>query len=190
MVRSDPGSLYSESMPRPIACLSLVLSLLLAAAIACKRNRPAADATIEEGPQLLTMLQMGDPNAAPQLVKGFYEVEAGSWRWTMGKFSVMLSPPPGGSEKGAKLVLRLMVPEPVSKKLGPIKLSASVEGTALPEETYAAPGQNVYAQDVPAKALAKSVVAVDFSLDKFLPPGEVDQRELGLVVTAVGFEPR
>ena len=154
----------------------------------CKRTQPKSDATIEEGPTLQTMLQVGDPNAAPQLIKGFHDVEAGSWRWTMGKFSVTLSPPPKASERGARLVLRLMVPEPVIQKLTSMKLSASLDGVALAEETYTKAGQYVYSQDVPAQALAKRVVTVDFALDKFLPPGEADQRELGLVVTAVGLE--
>ena len=175
-------------MPKSIACLSLVLAGLLLSPAGCKRGQPKADATIEEGPLLQTMLQVGDPNAAAQLIKGFHGVEAGAWRWTMGKFSVTLSPPPKASERGAKLVLRLMVPEPVIKKLTSLKLSASVDGVALAEETYAKPGQYIYSQDVPAQALAKRVVTVDFALDKFLPPGEADQRELGLVVTAVGFE--
>ncbi len=175
-------------MPKSIACLSLLLAGLLLGAAGCKRGQPKADATIEEGPLLQTMLQVGDPNAAAQLIKGFHDVEAGTWRWTMGKFSVTLSPPPKASERGAKLVLRLMVPEPVIKKLTSLKLSASVDGVALAEETYTKPGQYIYSQDVPAQALAKRVVTVDFALDKFLPPGEADQRELGLVVTAVGFE--
>lgn len=177
-------------MPRSIACLFLVLTALLLSPASCKRNQPRADATIEEGPVLQSMLQMGDPNAAPQLIRGFHDVEAGAWRWTMGKFSVTLSPPPKASETGAKLILRLMAPEPVIKKLGPVKLSASVEGVALPAETYSKDGQYVYTQDVPAQALGKRVVTVDFTLDKFLPPGEADQRELGLVVTAVGLEPK
>jgi len=101
---------------------------------------------------------------------------------------VTLSPPPKASERGARLVLRLMVPEPVIQKLTSMKLSASLDGVALAEETYTKAGQYVYSQDVPAQALAKRVVTVDFALDKFLPPGEADQRELGLVVTAVGLE--
>jgi hypothetical protein len=31
---------------------------------------------------------------------------------------------------------------------------------------------------------------VDFALDKALPPSGSDQRELGLVVSAVGFDPK
>jgi len=177
-------------MPRAIAYLCLVLTALLLVPAACKRSQPRADATIEEAPLLQTMLQMGDPNAVPQLIRGFHDVEAGAWRWTMGKFAVTLSPPPNASESGAKLIVRLMAPEAVIKKLGSVKLSASVDGVALPEETYAKDGQYVYSQDVPAQALAKRVVTVEFTLDRFLPPGEADQRELGLVVTAVGFEPK
>ena len=59
---------------------------------------------------------------------------------------------------------------------------------ALPEETYTKPGAYVYSRDVAAQALAKRVVAVSFALDKYLPPGDPDRRELGVVVTAVGFE--
>ncbi len=164
-----------------------VIALVLAPA-GCKRTQSKADATIEEGPLLQTMLQVGDPKAAAQLVKGWHDVEQGAWRWTAGKFSVTLSPPPQASQKGARLILRLVVPEPVSKKLGAIKLTASVDGVALPDETYSKPGQYVFSRDVAAPALAKRVVSVDFALDKFLPPGDSDQRELGLVVTAVGFE--
>jgi hypothetical protein len=31
-------------------------------------------------------------------------------------------------------------------------------------------------------------VTVDFALDKFLAPGAADQRELGVVVSSIGFE--
>jgi hypothetical protein len=158
----------------------------------CKRKQAGArpEATIEEAPSLLTMVQAADPKAAAQLVKGFHAVEGNSWRWTMGKFSVLLGPPPNASKNGAKLALRLSVPEPVTRKLGPVTLSASVDGVALPAETYSQPGQYVYTRDVPPEALGKSAVTVDFALDKYLAPSEADQRELGIVVTVVGFEPR
>ena len=171
--------------------LTLALALLLSpAGCVRKPTKAKSEATIEDARSLLTMIQVADPKASAQLVKGFYNVEGNSWRWTMGKFSVVLSPPPNASKNGAKLALRLSVPEPVIKKLGPMKLSASVDGVALPDETYTKPGQYVYTRDVPAQALGKGVVAVDFALDKCLPPSEADRRELGIVVTVVGFEPR
>ena len=123
-----------------------------------------------------------------RLLESGVGIEQGRFRWTMGQFSVNLRPPLHASERGAKLVLNLGVPEPVIQKLKSIKLSASVDGVALPEETYSKPGGFVYSRDVPAAALAKSVVTVSFALDKCLAPSDADRRELGVVMTAVGFE--
>jgi hypothetical protein len=170
-----------------ILCVTLA-ALALGVVAGCKRTPPKAEATIEEGPVLESMLQVGDPKAATQLVKGFHDVEAGSWRWTAGRFSVSLSPPAGAAERGARLILRLTVPDPVIQRLSAVKLSASVDGVALPEETFNKAGQSVYSRDVPPAAVAKRTVIVDFALDKSLPPSASDQRELGLVVSAVGFE--
>ncbi|HSW48834.1 MAG TPA: hypothetical protein VLH09_01605, partial [Bryobacteraceae bacterium] len=93
-------------------------------------------------------------------------------------------------EGGARLVLRFSIPEPVLKELATVRLSAKVGDVPLPAQEYRAPGDQVYTRDVPAQALGKSIVPVEFVLDKYLPPGKVDQRELGVVVTVVGFEPR
>jgi len=166
----------------------MLAGAILAAAGGCKRGPSKSQATVEEAPAVSSVLQTADPKAAPQLLKGFYDVEAGSWRWTAGKFSVSLSPPAGAPERGARLILRLTVPDPVIQKAGPVKLSASVEGTPLAGETFSKPGQYVFSRDVPASALGKRVVVVDFALDKFLPPSGSDERELGVVVSAVGFE--
>ncbi len=158
---------------------------------ACKSRQNLSETTIEEPEQaagLRSFIQTGDPAAASQLVKGFYDIEAGSWRWTARNFSVLLAPPKGAAEKGARLVLRLSVPEPVTKKLGPVTLRASVEGVDLSPETFSKDGQYVYTRDVPPQALAKNAVTVDFALDKSLAPSGADQRELGVVASAVGFE--
>ncbi len=175
-------------MPKRSLFVPILLIPMLAAAIGCKSTQPKSEATIEEPPALASMLQTADPKAAAQLVKGFYDVEAGSWRWTARQFSVTLSPPATAAARGARLILRLTVPDPVIEKLSSVKLSASVEGTALGEETFSKAGPYVYARDVPAAALAKPSVVVDFSLDKALPPSASDLRELGIVVSAVGFE--
>ena len=92
--------------------------------------------------------------------------------------------------QGAKLVLRLAVPDVVIQKLGPVTLSARAGDTALEPETFAQPGNHVYERPVPAEVMIGDAVTVEFALDKALAPGQADQRELGIIVTAVGFEPR
>jgi hypothetical protein len=85
------------------------------------------------------------------------------------------------------LVLRLAVPEPVIQKLKSVTLSCRVNGVALPPTTFSKVGRDSYSQAVPPFAAA--VAAVDCALDRFLPPGPVDKRELGVIVHGVGLQP-
>ena len=178
-------------MKPTLPLLILAASVLMFCSAGCNRNRSKANATIEEAAPLQTeqiMLEANDPAASVQLIKGFHTLEQGRYRWTMGQFSVILRPPVQASERGARLILQLGIPESSIRKLKSMKLSASVDGVALPEETYTKPGGYFYSRDVPPQALAKRVVAVNFKLDKCLPPGDSDRRELGVVMTSVGFE--
>ncbi len=179
-------------MSKPTAYLLIfAAAVLMSCAAGCNRNGSKPDATIEEAsPQQMeqTMVQASDAKASAQLIQGFHALEQGRYRWTMGHFSVTLRPPLLASERGARLILKFVVPEPVIQKLKSIKLSANVDGVALPEETYTKPGGYVYSQEVPAQALGKRLVTVSFALDKYLAPSDADRRELGVVVTAVGFE--
>lgn len=146
--------------------------------------------TIEEDDlaALAPTIQVADPNASLQLVKGFHAVEQDAWRWTMQRFAVTLAPPAGSAGQGALLRLQFAIPETITERLGPIMLSATVGATPLEPETYSAPGSYAYERAVPPEALAGDAVTVEFALDKALPPGDLDQRELGVVVSAVGFE--
>lgn len=132
------------------------------------------------------MVQVADPKNTAQLLKGWHAVEQGSWRWTEKQFSVALKPPAAG--RPATLQLKFSLPDALLQRLHSITLSASVNGVALPSETYTQPGAHVYAQSVPANALAGPAVQVDFSLDKALGPDDNDRRELGVVVSSVGLE--
>ncbi len=169
----------------PLACCCL-LGILGS----CRAPESAPVETIEEPAvsELAPMVHAADPKAAFQFVKGFHEIEQNAWRWTMREFAVTLRPPAQAAEKGAVLRLKLTVPEPVIARLKMITLTARAGGTALAAESYSKPGDYVYTREVPASALAGDAVSVEFSLDKALPPGEVDQRELGVVVTSVGLE--
>lgn len=165
----------------------LLLAALLVAAPACKRSQVHHVDTVEEAPRLASTVRMGDRTMARQLAGGFHEIESDAWRWTMRKFAVNLRPPAHAAQQGAVLELHLTVPLPSIQKLGSITLSATVGGTTLAPETYAKAGEYTYRRDVPASLLAGDAVRIDFQLDKAVPPGEVDQRELGIVASSVGL---
>ena len=130
---------------------------------------------------------MSDPAAEPQLVRGFYGVESGSWRWTASKFAVTLHAPEGSAQSGATLQFRFSLPEVIVNKVGPVTLSASVNGTALPPQTYSKPGEYTYTAPVPATALSTGTVSAEFATNKAMPPANGDKRELALVAVSVGL---
>ena len=84
--------------------------------------------------------------------------------------------------------LLLTVPDPTIAKLKTIALSATIGGTMLPPETYTQPGQYTYTRDVAPNLLTSEAVRIDFQLDKALPPGSADARELGVIVASVGLD--
>lgn len=153
--------------------------------------REAASRPADAGvPRMAATVHVADPKMAAQLVSGFHNIENGSWRWTQKQFTVALGTPAGAARAGAVLELRLTVPPPSIEKLTSLTLNASVDGTELGAETYSKPGPYVYKREVPARLLAGDSVKVVFQLDKALQPGGADIRELGLVVTSVGLEPK
>jgi hypothetical protein len=165
----------------------ILLAALLVAAPACKHGPGRHVDTIEEAPRLASMVRMGDRTMAGQLTSGFHDVEANAWRWTMQKFTVTLRAPAHAAQQGATLDFHLTVPPTSLQKLGAITLSASIAGTPLAPETYSQPGAQVYRRDVPASALGGDSVRIDFQLDKAIPPGDVDKRELGVVASSIAL---
>jgi hypothetical protein len=173
----------------------LILTVTAISAVAlsgCKRKeRIPVQETIEEPDVgLVSTLHVADPRANQQLLKGWHEVEQNAWRWTMSKFSLLLKPPRTAAQKGAVLQLKLAVPDAVISKVKSVTLSAKVNDTALAPETFAQAGEYTYSREVPAKTLAGETVEVTFAVDNFLPPGAADARELGVIVTMVGLEPK
>lgn len=152
------------------------------AAVACKSR----DETIRFD-SMATMLNIADPRAEKQLIKGFFPAESGG-RWTTRTFSATLKPPPAAARKGAVLLLRFGIPDTSMQRLRNIQISATVGGIALAPEQYKTAGEFFYIRNVPASAFHGDTATVDFALDKALPPNETERRELGVVVTTVGFE--
>ena len=170
---------------------SFLACLLLLSLGACRGRHSRTEVKNEEpepGPRFVSALKMADQAAATQLLKGFYGVEGGAWRWTAGEFHVLLRPPLAAAQKGAVLTLAFSIPDVLIQKLGAVSLSASAGTSKLKSENYSKPGAYTFSADVPAALLAGESITIDFALDKSLPAGSVDQRELGLVATAVGLE--
>ena len=154
----------------------------------CKRRRHVPGANTADDGALASMVNVADPRTSLQLVKGFYSLENNSWRWTAGSFAVTLKPPRNAVQNGARLVLKFVIPDVVMQQLHSINLSAKVSGIDVPPEDFTQAGQYTYSRDVPASALTSDAVNVDFTLDKYLPPSSSDKRELGVIVSAAGFE--
>ena len=143
--------------------------------------------TIEEAPRLASTVRMNDPAVVHQLVSGFHDVEGRAWRWTARAFAVDLRPPDRAAQVGAVLEFHFSIPKTSMDKLGSMTLKAAIGGTALPSETYTNPGDYTYRRDVSPTLLAGDSVRVDFDLDKAVPPGDVDKRELGVVAASVAL---
>ena len=175
---------------RPAVRVWIGAAILVLSLAGCKQHKRVTVETVEESPALASWVATADPHAATQLLSGFYGVEQNSWRWTAGRFSVRLRPPRTAATKGALLQLKFTIPDVSMAKLKAVSLSATVNGTALAPESYTKAGEYIYSRDVPANLLGGDVVRVDFSLDKAIPPGASDRRELGVVATTVGFQPK
>jgi hypothetical protein len=167
---------------RLIAALVLLMVVTLAPS-GCRRKKKGR--TREDG--LASVINVADPADSAQLVRGFSNVEADAWRWSTSKFSVVLRPPPGAAQNGAKLELNFTLHDAVVSKLGPVTVTATVNGTPVAAETFSAPGDFTYSHEVPPSALGSDVVTVEFSTDKALPPTEKDKRELALIVKTIGL---
>jgi len=170
---------------RMISAIALIA--LMAIAPACRTKKKPRPNVAEDDGQLASIVNVADPRAAIQLVRGFHAVESDSWRWTMKNFTVTLRPPSGSAQNGARLELKFAIPDVIFDRVGPITLGARVNGADLGPETYSKAGEDAYTRDVPASALQGDAATFDFSVNKSLPPGDKDQRELAIIVTTVGL---
>ncbi|HYP07292.1 MAG TPA: hypothetical protein VER03_13750, partial [Bryobacteraceae bacterium] len=154
----------------------------------CRREEKIKlEATDETEPMLVSTVQAGDPKASMQMIKGFHGVEQGSWRWTMGRFSVTLKTPAGAGERGAALVVKLSVPDPVTQRLKRTTLNASIQNTPVGSATYTTAGEQTFRTDVPPAVLKNEAVTVEFALEPFLAAGTLDGRELGVIFVSASL---
>jgi hypothetical protein len=79
------------------------------------------------------------------------------------------------------------VPELFLQKVPKTTLTIFVNGKALDSDVITKAGSATLERTVTTDLLKGDVVTVDFALDQFLAAGSVDQRELGLIVSAIGL---
>jgi tRNA (mo5U34)-methyltransferase len=152
-------------------------------------NIPEATSTDNLGPDLrlfclLRSIHCGAPLKVT-LGRGWHHLEDHRFRWTEARFEARLESVDGSPVTAEELRLSFYLP-PVIAELGPVTLSATVNGLALPPVTYRDPGGRIYAQPLPPALGKASRFEVGFATDRFLPPGAVDQRERALVIS--GFD--
>ncbi len=177
-------------LPPRSALAVLLLSFTLLPA--CRPRRDLSSYTAEDAKAaLLTEVNLGDPQHAPQLKSGFHQIEENSWRWTEPKFTVELKAPFAAQRVGAILRLKANAPEIlILKTNSPITISAKLNGAPLGQATYPKAGLIDFALDVPATALRADTLLFEYTVAPGLPPNAFpgDGRSLGLIVSAIALE--
>lgn len=131
---------------------------------------------------------MRNVDGARQLAGGIYAVENNAWRWTAGDFGVVLATPRGASARGAHLIFAFNIPDVIIRRIGPVTLSAYVNGAEVGARTYSTAGAQSFSAIVEPALLKSSPVGVDFHLNKRIPRGVLEGRELGVVADDVFLE--
>jgi hypothetical protein len=171
---------------RRAACAMLLLAVALAPA--CKGRKVNSRGTDEETPRMASVLNLGDPKAEPQLVTGFYDVEAGAWRWTAKQFTVTLKPPFGSRQKGAKLSVKLTAAAGDRKEQERLHRPATAGNATLAPETYTTPGDYFTSATCPPTLPTSDSVRVDSCWIEGDGAVGRGSRELGIIVLAIGLE--
>jgi hypothetical protein len=126
----------------------------------------------------LAYLPMNAPEAADQIVSGIFSLEDNRFRWMSRSAVVALKSPP------AALPLRATFTIPPQARARRVALL--LDGREVASQTYPAPG--TYTLESPPVRVAGAMAMVEIAIDAtfFAPP---DSRELGIVLTGVGFAP-
>jgi len=124
----------------------------------------------------LAYLPMSAPEASDQIVSGLYDVEGGAWRWMSGRAVVLLKSP----EQPLPIEAVFTIPDRAPAR----HVELLLDGRVVASETYTATGAYTLrsAPQLPAGPTATATLTVDRT---FSVPG--DRRELGVVVSALGF---
>jgi hypothetical protein len=172
-----------------IACLCL----LLGAETGCADRRRRTTISNEDPAQIQPVVHshsftMRDIDATRQLAAGIYAVENNKWRWTAGDFSMVLATPRMAAVHGANLAFAFDIPDSILRRTGPVTLAAYLNQTKVGMATYKTAGAQRFSAMIPPELLGQSPVAIDFHLDRYVPKGAVESRELGFIAESISLE--
>jgi len=140
-------------------------------------DRVTADVIIERKPEL-SLLPMNAPEAESQIVSGIHRLEDNAWRWMSARGVVLLKAPPAP----APLSVSLYIPDQSPARA----VTVSVDGVLAAQGKYDGPGSYTLVSGLPVAAAGHSA-SVEIIADKTFTP-EGDERELSLILSAVGFQ--
>ena len=126
----------------------------------------------------LAYLPMNAPEAADQIVSGIYALEDNRYRWISRAAVVALNSP----SDARPLRATFTIPPQARAR----RVALLLDGREVASQVYAAAG--TYTLESPPVRAAGAVAMVEITIDEtfFAPP---DSRELGIVLTGVGFAP-
>ena len=152
--------------------------------LVCNSDSPAAAGGAAK-PAELSYLNLGDIRTRPQLLSGWYAVEDGGWRWMAKEAKVELRRP---ADPQPGFEVELFFPPDYMKRVGGfVTVYVTLNDQPLIRQSYAQAGGHRLAAPVPRERLASPVVRVGIRLSRAMPPSGSEQRELGAVVSRLGF---
>ena len=139
-------------------------------------DRLTAVQVVERQPTL-SYLPMSAPEANQQIVSGIYDLEDHRFRWMAKSAVVMLKSPPAAQP----LHVEFSIPGNAPAR----RITLRLDGRDVASQTF--PGPGAYSLATPPIAPARTSATLQIDLDQsFSVPG--DRRDLGIVLTAVGFQ--
>ena len=166
-----------------------LLAFAIVAAGACSKPRdaknPAAPVTTAEAP-LYAYAQTNDLRVAPQLTKGWHQIEDGGWRWMEKASQATLKNP---RTFPAQFEVRLTLPKgTIATVGGPVTLMVFLGDKKLGEEKYAKDGSYIFQKTVAPGTVGTQPIEVTLQVDRAkapVPGGDI--RELGAIIEGFGF---
>ena len=143
-------------------------------------NAPAdivrLDTVVERRPTL-SYVAMDDPQVDAHIVSGIYGREAGPWRWTARRATLLLKPPSRPAPVEASIRL---TPHATGRRV-----TLVLDGQSVAESTFATAGQFTLKSQAAVVATGDSATLAIVLDGTFRVPG--DDRDLGVILAGGGF---